>query len=268
MYKDNSKSAASLIVSKSVTIAQIENNYKIDSNWISTIYPDLYKVDYTISKDALTLTDMNYTLNNTKVMIPISKISYRQDGTKEFLIKVKLPTGGTLTKIEYNDGYSTQTKTFVNHDKFPLSKAEYDSRGLSSTENYYKDICSTGVLDYQIHNDSKKVTGTLTYKIGTVTKTLQFTSSSSGGGETVFIEQEILAGQYIEIDSQTHFGTIDARNLLVDLRVKDAVLTSETYDMWLSGNNLSTVAIRSNRYIRVYNEYISNLTFYIALTDR
>ena len=268
LYKDNSKSAASLIVSKSVTIAQIENNYKIDSNWISTIYPDLYKVDYTISKDALTLTDMNYTLNNTKVMIPISKISYRQDGTKEFLIKVKLPTGGTLTKIEYNDGYSTQTKTFVNHDKFPLSKAEYDSRGLSSTENYYKDICSTGVLDYQIHNDSKKVTGTLTYKIGTVTKTLQFTSSSSGGGETVFIEQEILAGQYIEIDSQTHFGTIDARNLLVDLRVKDAVLTSETYDMWLSGNNLSTVAIRSNRYIRVYNEYISNLTFYIALTDR
>lgn len=267
-YKDNSKSASGLIITKSITINQIENNYKIDANWISTIYPDLYKVDYTIGKDALVLTDASYTLNNTKVMVPISKISYRQDGTKEFLIKVKLPTNATLTKIEYNDGYSTQTKTFVNHDKFPLSKAEYDSRNLATTENYYKDICSTGVLDYQIHADTKKVTGTITYKIGTTTKTLAISTTSGGGGDTVFIEQTILAGQFVEIDSQTHFGVIDARNVLVDLKVKDEVVTSETFDMWLSGNNLSTVAIRANRYIRIYNEYISDLTFYISLMDR
>ena len=267
-YKDNSKNASGLIITKSVTINQIENNYKIDANWISTIYPDLYKVDYTINKDNLTLPNASYTLNNTKVMVPISKISYRQDGTKEFLIKVKLPTGATLTKIEYNDGYSTQIKTFVNHDKFPLSKTEYDSRNLATTENYYKDICSTGVLDYQIHTDAKKVTGTITYKIGTTTKTLAISTTSGGGGDTVFIEQTILAGQYIEIDSQPHFGVIDARNILVDLKVKDEVVTSETFDMWLSGNNLSTVAIKSNRYIRIYNEYISDLTFYISLTDR
>ena len=267
-YKDNSKNASGLIITKSVTINQIENNYKIDANWISTIYPDLYKVDYTINKDNLTLPNASYTLNNTKVMVPISKISYRQDGTKEFLIKVKLPTGATLTKIEYNDGYSTQIKTFVNHDKFPLSKTAYDSRNLATTENYYKDICSTGVLDYQIHTDAKKVTGTITYKIGTTTKTLAISTTSGGGGDTVFIEQTILAGQYIEIDSQPHFGVIDARNILVDLKVKDEVVTSETFDMWLSGNNLSTVAIKSNRYIRIYNEYISDLTFYISLTDR
>lgn len=267
-YKDNSKNASGLIITKSVTINQIENNYKIDANWISTIYPDLYKVDYTINKDNLTLPSTSYTLNNDKVMVPISKISYRQDGTKEFLIKVKLPTDATLIKIEYTDGYSTQTKTFINHDKFPLSKAEYDSRNLATTENYYKDICSTGVLDYPIHIDTKKVTGTITYKIGTTTKTLAISTTSGGGGDTVFIEQTILAGQYIEIDSQPHFGVSDARNILVDLKVKDEVVTSETFDMWLSGNNLSTVAIKSNRYIRIYNEYISDLTFYISLTDR
>ena len=201
-------------------------------------------------------------------MIPISKISYRQDGTKEFLIKVKLPTGATLTKIEYNDGYSTQTKTFVNHDNFPLSKAEYDSRGLASSENYYKDICSTGVLDYQIHIDSKKVTGTITYKIGATTKTLSVNTTSGGGGDTAFIEQQILAGQYIEIDSQTHFGSVDARNILVDVKVKDTTSTSETYNMYINGDNFSTIAIRDSRYIRIYNEFNSTLSFYIAITDR
>ena len=267
-YKDNSKSASGLITTKSVTINQIENSYKIDANWISTIYPDLYKVDYTIGKDALTLIDTSYTLNNTKVMIPISKISYRQDGTKEFLIKVKLPTGATLTKIEYTDGYSTQTKTFVNHDKFPLSKAEYDSRNLASTENYYKDICSTGVLDYQIHIDSKKVTGTITYKIGTTTKTLSVNTTSGGGGDTVFIEHTILAGQYVEIDSQPHFGSVDAKRSLVDVKVKDTTSTSETYNMYINGDNFSTIAIRDSRYIRIYNEFNSTLSFYIAITDR
>ena len=268
IYRTMNKLPAELLVDKIINVDAVDNNFKINSTWIDSIYNDLYKVDYTIGKDALVLTDASYTLNNTKVMVPISKISYRQDGTKEFLIKVKLPTNATLTKIEYNDGYSTQTKTFVNHDKFPLSKAEYDSRNLAATENYYKDICSTGVLDYQIHADAKKVTGTITYKIGTTTKTLAISTTSGGGGDTVFIEQTILAGQFVEIDSQTHFGSIDARNVLVDLKVKDTVTTSETYNMWLSGNNLSTVAIRANRYIRIYNEYTTNLTFYIALTDR
>lgn len=269
LYKSNSKSASSLIIDKSVTINQIENSYKIDTNWIDTIYPDLYKVDYNVTKDPLVLTDTSYTLNNTKVMVPISKISYRQDGTKEFLIKVKLPTGATLTSIVYNDGYSTQTKTFTNHEKFPLSKAEYDSRSLASTENYYKDICSTGVLDYQIHSDSKKVTGTITYKIGTTTKTLAVsTTSGGGGGETVFIEQTILAGQYVEIDSQPHFGSVDAKRSLVDVKVKDTTSTSETYNMYINGDNFSTIAIRDSRYIRIYNEFNSTLSFYIAITDR
>lgn len=266
-YKTSSNISSDLILTKQVVLNSVDL-YKIDSTWINSTYADLYKVDYTIGKDSLVLTDASHTLNNTKVIVPISKISYRQDGTKEFLIKVKLPTNATLTKIEYNDGYSTQTKTFVNHDKFPLSKAEYDSRNLATMENYYKDICSTGVLDYQIHSDAKKVTGTITYKIGTTTKTLAISTTSGGGGDTVFIEQTILAGQFVEIDSQTHFGVIDARNVLVDLKVKDEVVTSETFDMWLSGNNLSTVAIRANRYIRIYNEYISDLTFYISLMDR
>ena len=268
IYRTANKLPAELLVDKTINVDAVDNNFKINTAWINSIYNDLYKVDYTIGKDPLTITNASYTLNNTKVMVPISKISYRQDGTKEFLIKVKLPTGATLTKIEYNDGYSTQIKTFVNHVNFPLSKAEYDSRNLAATENYYKDICSTGVLDYQIHIDAKKVTGTITYKIGTTTKTLAISTSSGGGGETVFIEQTILAGQYVEIDSQPHFGSVDAKRSLVDVKVKDTTSTSETYNMYINGDNFSTIAIRDSRYIRIYNEFNSTLLFYIAITNR
>ena len=259
---------STLFINKTIPIPTIENSNKIDSNWINTIYPDLYKVDYTIGKDTLALSNPSFSITSENIIIPLSKIAIKSDGTKEFLIKVSLPTGATLTSIVFNDGTNNITKSFTNQNSFPLNLAEYTSRNLSSTNNYYKDICSTGVLNYPINAAATKVTGVVTYKVGTTTKTMDVTTASGGGGDTVFSEQLISTGQYIEIDAHTHFGSIDARNVLVDLKVKDTTTTSETYNMWLSGNNLSTVAIRANRYIRIYNEYSSNLTFYIALTNR
>ena len=270
-YKTSNHIASNLILTKQVVLNSVDL-YKIDSAWINSTYADLYKVDYTIGKDALTPTDASFTLNNTKVILPVCKLGLRQDGSKEFLIKVKLPTGATLTSIVYNDGYSTQTKTFVNRPKLPLSKAEYDATNQSTTENYYQDICSTGVLDYQINTNAKKVTGTVTYKIGTTTKTMDFNTGGSGGsggsGGTVFIEHDIPSNQYFEIDTQTHFGTVDAKRSLVDVKVKDTTSTSETYNMYINGDNYSTIAIRDSRYIRIYNEFNSTLSFYIAITDR
>ncbi len=248
------------------------DNYtkEIDDN----IKTYLYNLDETTSTPintiltSPTLPTLSYDVTNSKILIPLSKISYRADGSKEFLIKVKLPTGATLTKIEFNDGFSTTTKTFVNHDKFPLSLAEYNTRNLATTENYYKDICSTGALDYSIHADAKKVKGTITYVISGVTKTLDFTSTGSGSNSTVFVEQDIVKGTYTEIDTVTYFGVVDARKVYVDVKVKDTVTGSDTLNMWIDGNNLCSIAVRDNRYIRIYNEYETDLSFYIALTDR
>lgn len=234
----------------------------------------LYNLDENFSTPVVnilstpTLPVTNYDTVNAKIMIPLSKISFRADGSKEFLIKVKLPNGATLTKIEFNDGFGTTTKTFTNHDKFPLSLAEYTSRNLHTTENYYKDICSTGALDYSIHIDSKKVKGTITYVISGVTKTLDFTSSGTGSSSTIFVEKDIVKSTYHEIDTTIDFGVIDARKIYVDVKVKDTVVGSDTENMWIDGNNLCSIAVRDNRYIRIYNEYETDLSFYIALTDR
>ena len=259
---------STLFINKTIPIPTIENSNKIDSNWINTIYPDLYKVDYTIGKDTLALSNPSFSITSENIIIPLSKIAIKSDGTKEFLIKVSLPTGATLTSIVFNDGTNNITKSFTNQNSFPLNLAEYTSRNLSSTNNYYKDICSTGVLNYPINAAATKVTGVVTYKVGTTTKTMDVTTASGGGGDTVFIEQTILAGQYVEIDSQPHFGSVDAKRSLVDVKVKDTTSTSETYNMYINGDNFSTIAIRDSRYIRIYNEFNSTLSFYIAITDR
>ena len=262
---------------------EVERSFKVNdvydlSNYTREIDDNiktyLYNVDESFTAPISTIIStptfpaLSYDINNAKILIPLCKLSYRADGSKEFLIKVKLPTGATLTKLEFNDGFTTTTKTFTNHDKFPLSLAEYNTRGLGTTENYYKDICSTGVLDYAINKDSKKVKGTMTYVIGGATKTLDFTSTGAGGSSTNFIEQTIAKGTYYEYDTNTDFGTIEARKLLVDVKVKDTIVGSDTENMWIDGNNLCTIAVRDNRYIRIYNEYETDLSFYIALTDR
>lgn len=179
---------------KEILISEVYNDSDYTEALDNKISELLYNISETMDSSVANilnnpiLPNINHTINSTKLMIPLCKISDRVDGTKELLIKIKLPTGATLTKITFNDGFNDQTKNFVNHDIFPISLTEYTSRNLQNTENYYKDICSTGVLDYQINSSSVSVTGVCTYVVSGTTKTINFsTDSGSGSGSDTTI---------------------------------------------------------------------------------
>lgn len=239
-----------------------------DPHYINNIYPNLYMIDSNINKPVAINQDITWSNMNDKVLVPVCEIQTKPNGSKLLALKVKLPNTASLTNIDFNDGFTSQVKTFINHDTFPLTEAEFTTRNLGATNNYYKDICSTGIVLFDVNNDTKKITGTITYKIGSTNYTYDINSSGGGSNSTIFIEQTIVSGQYVDIDTQTYFGSIDARKVGVDVKVKDENSTSETYNMWINGDNLSTIAIKDNRYVRIYNEFMSDLIFYIALTDR
>ena len=56
---------------------------------------------------------------------------------------------------------------------------------------------------------------------------------------------------------------IPARNIIVDVKVKDTTSNSETSGFYINAQNLSTAAITDNR-IRIFNEYSTNLEFLIT----
>ena len=56
---------------------------------------------------------------------------------------------------------------------------------------------------------------------------------------------------------------IPARNIIIDIKVKDTAPNSETSGFYINAQNLSTVAITDNR-IRIFNEYSTNLEFLIT----
>ena len=56
---------------------------------------------------------------------------------------------------------------------------------------------------------------------------------------------------------------IPARNIIVDVKVKDTTSNSETSGFYINAQNLSTVAIIDNK-IRIFNEYSTNLEFLIT----
>ena len=56
---------------------------------------------------------------------------------------------------------------------------------------------------------------------------------------------------------------ITARNIIVDVKVKDTTSNSETSGFYINAQNLSTVAITDNK-IRIFNEYSTNLEFLIT----
>lgn len=68
----------------------------------------------------------------------------------------------------------------------------------------------------------------------------------------------IAPNAYKEIDTG-----ILARNIIVDVKVKDTTSNSETSGFYINAQNLSTVAITDNR-IRIFNEYSTNLEFLIT----
>lgn len=158
--------------------AEIDNNIK---KYLYNVNEDLTPATTSILNAPVQPT-INYANINTKILIPINKIVTTQTDTKELCIKIGLPNGATLTNISFNDGFANQTKTFSNEAKFPLSKMEYDSRSLSTKNNYYLDICSTGVIYFPINTSAKTVKTIITYVISGTTKTETVTTAGAGAG--------------------------------------------------------------------------------------
>lgn len=256
-----------LIVTKTLDVGYVVGGSYTNYDFTDDFYPVFVLENDNISIPNPILVDPTFSITNTKILVPINKISTNQTGSKELCIKVGLPNGATLTNLKIEDGFSTQTKNFTNHNTFPISENDYTTRNLGSTNNYYKDICTTGVLYFPINSNSKTVKTTITYVLGGVTKTELVTTAGTGGGNTrAEIEVDIDTNNYTEISTDTYFGANpDGKKIKVDVKVYDNTSTSETYQMWINGGNLSTVAIKNNGTVRIYNEYTEMLKFFIIL---
>ena len=234
-----------------------------DDHYKNVIYPNLYMVNETISKPTPITQNITWTNTNDRVLVPVCQIQTKPDGSKIIALKVKLPNNATLTNIVLNDGVSSSTKVFTNQSTFPLTELEYASRNLIASNNYYKDICSTGLIYFTIDSTAKKVTGTITYVLGGVTKTYDIsTSSSSGGSETHIQDSTIGSGAYVDYSMATLFGAgTDANNIMVEVRVLETNTTSEVYNKYLKADHLTSVVWMDADKIRIYNEYNTSLTF-------
>ena len=265
-YKDSSFTTK--ILTKILDLKYLRGDSLVSQEFIENLYiPDL-SINETINIPSINLQTLTHTTDNNKVEIPISKIVTNDSGNKEFSIKINLPKTSTLTKIDFNDGYTDQTKTFTNQSVFPKTEAEYKSRNLDSTNNYYTDIGTTGVLYFPINSNSKFIRGTITYVLNGVTKTEEISGSNGGNILSEIIEITMGSGKFVDIDAKTYFGSnIDGRKLLVDIKAYDNEITSDTYQMWMNGNNITSVGIKQNGMIRVYNEFSKTLKFLITIME-
>ena len=265
-YKDSSFTTK--ILTKILDLKYLRGDSLVSQEFIENLYiPDL-SINETINIPSINLQTLTHTTDNNKVEIPISKIVTNDSGNKEFSIKINLPKTSTLTKIDFNDGYTDQTKIFTNQSVFPKTEAEYKSRNLDSTNNYYTDIGTTGVLYFPINPNSKFIRGTITYVLNGVTKTEEISGSNGGNILSEIIEITMGSGKFVDIDAKTYFGSnIDGRKLLVDIKAYDNEITSDTYQMWMNGNNITSVGIKQNGMIRVYNEFSKTLKFLITIME-
>ena len=265
-YKDSS--FKSKILTKILDLKYLRDDSLVSQEFIENLYiPDL-SINENINIPSINLQTLTHTTDNNKIEIPISKIVTNNSGNKEFSIKINLPKTSTLTKIDFNDGYTDQTKTFTNQSVFPKTEAEYNSRNLNSTNNYYTDIGTTGVLYFPINSNSKFIRGTITYVLNGVTKTEEISGSNGGNILSEIIEITMGSGKFVDIDAKTYFGSnIDGRKLLVDIKAYDNEITSDTYQMWMNGNNITSVGIKQNGMIRVYNEFSKTLKFLITIME-
>lgn len=220
-----------------------------------------------ITNKTLTIPDFSLTKYSTlnNVSIPVCEI-VKTTGNSELYLKVNLPINSTLNKIEYSkDGSSNIVLNATNINKFDLSLQNISVSSIT----YFKDICTTGVHRMSLgDNTTKKVTGTVYYTIGSTQYTQTFTSQGKGGGLSIEkVQRSINNDTYYEIDTWSYWSNVDAKNIILDVKVYDTTVGSETKDMWITANNVTTIAIRLNRYIRIYNDSGSNATFYITLTN-
>ena len=256
-----------VVADKTISINEFIKSGHFIESWLNNTYPTLYKNDLNIYNGEIDPVDITYSNNNnSRVIIPVNKIVTNTSGNKELSLKICLPTGATLTKLEINDEFTTSTKNFSNHAVLPLDELEYAARGLSSTYNYYNDIGSTGVLWFSINQDATTVKTIITYVVNGVTKTEEVTTAGSGNSKNKIVNATISSAAYYDIDVKTLFGaSTDSVNISVEPRVQENTTTSELYGKYIKGDNLCTIAWIDSTIIRIYNEYNSSLTFQLLL---
>jgi len=148
------------------------------ANYYDLLFNDLE----TLNKPTVSLPTLNHSSSIAGIHIGPNLILTLPDGSKEWLLRICLPgTNSEITKIEFNDGTTDHTKTFTNHSKFPLTEAEYTSRNLSATNNYYKDINSTGHIKFPINSSATTITGKLYYTINGTVYTRDINIGAAGG---------------------------------------------------------------------------------------
>lgn len=121
----------------------------------------------------------NTLMDNDDVSIPVCEIqSQIKNGleTKSFRIKVNLPVGATLNNITYKiDSGTNIIKVFGN----TTYSANYDTYLANKTANsgndlYFTDLQTTGVVKIPIASSATTITGTINYKINSISKSYNF----------------------------------------------------------------------------------------------
>lgn len=121
----------------------------------------------------------NPLMDNNGISLPVCEIqSQIKNGveTKLFRIKVNLPAGATLSNITYKIGTGTNiVKPFGNVKYDPNYNVYLANKSANSGNDlYFTDLQTTGVLKIPIASSASSITGTINYKIGSLTKTYNF----------------------------------------------------------------------------------------------
>lgn len=264
VYSNSSNSTK--IGEQTIAVSEFMKNGAITENWKTGNYINLYKTNLDLVKPIINSSELAYNNQDLQLVIPTNRIGKLKDGSSIFSIKICLPVGATLTKIEFNDEFTTSTKTFVNQPNFPISELDYTTRKLSETNNYYTDIGTTGQLVYPINSNSTAVKTVITYVIDGVTKTFETTTSGSGNSKNKIITATIGNGAFYDLNVTTIFSAgTDSVNVTVDPRVLETTQTSDVVGKYIKADNLCSIVWIDSSTIRVYNEYSESLSFQFLL---
>ena len=121
----------------------------------------------------------NPLMDNNGVSLPVCEIqSQIKSGieTKLFRIKINLPVSATLSNITYKIGTGVDiVKPFGNVKYNPNYNVYLANKSANSGNDlYFTDLQTTGVLKIPIASSASSITGTVNYKIGSITKTVSF----------------------------------------------------------------------------------------------
>ena len=121
----------------------------------------------------------NPLMDNNGVSLPVCEIqSQIKNGveTKLFRIKINLPVSATLSNITYKIGTGVDiVKPFGNVKYNPNYNVYLANKSANSGNDlYFTDLQTTGVLKIPIASSASSITGTVNYKIGSITKTVSF----------------------------------------------------------------------------------------------